>query len=161
MTDITQTLDVPPRRSRMGRLLPLVISGGALAGGLATTYLGLWSPLALVGASSPPAEHAAPAGPGVVFVDVPRIVLNLPGPQGKSLALSAMIEVEPASQAQARVLMPRISDAFNSFLSGIESAAFERRGILEIIRLELATRARFVLGDAALRDLLITEFRIQ
>ena len=43
----------------------------------------------------------------------------------------------------------------------IDAAAFSRRGILEIIRAELATRTRFVLGDAAVRDLLITEFRIQ
>ena len=42
-----------------------------------------------------------------------------------------------------------------------EIAALDRRGILEILRAEMATRARFVLGDQAVRDLLITEFRIQ
>ena len=57
--------------------------------------------------------------------------------------------------------MPRITDSYNGFLSQIDAAAFSRRGILEILRAELATRTRFVLGDAALRDLLITEFRIQ
>lgn len=161
MTDITDPSGTAPSRSRFGRLLPILIAAAALAGGMGTTYLGLWSPMALLAGGDTPQEHAAPAGPAVVFVDVPRIVLTIPGPRPKSLALTALIEVEPASEPQARALMPRVTDAFNSFLSDIDPAAFERRGILEIIRLELATRARFVLGDAALRDLLITEFRIQ
>ncbi|WP_134724869.1 flagellar basal body-associated FliL family protein [Paracoccus luteus] len=161
MTDITDPSGAAPPRSRLGRLLPVLIAAAALAGGMGTTYLGLWSPMALLAGGDKPADHAAPAGPGVVFVDVPRIVLTIPGPRPKSLALTALIEVDPASESQARALMPRVTDAFNSFLSDIDPAAFERRGILEIIRLELATRARFVLGDAALRDLLITEFRIQ
>ena len=37
----------------------------------------------------------------------------------------------------------------------------EKRGILDIVRDELATRAVFVLGDKAFSDILITEFRIQ
>ena len=57
--------------------------------------------------------------------------------------------VAPEAKAQALALMPRITDSYNGFLSRIDSSAFSRRGILEIIRAELATRTRFVLGDDA------------
>ena len=97
----------------------------------------------------------------MAFVDVPRIILSIPGERAQTLAMTVMIEVTPVDRAQALALMPRILDSYNGFLSEIDAAAFSRRGILEIVRAELATRTRFVLGDKAVRDLLITEFRIQ
>ena len=72
-----------------------------------------------------------------------------------------MVEIDPAQADTANLLLPRITDSFNSLLSQVDPVAFSRRGILEIIREELATRSRLILGDAAVRDLLITEFRIQ
>ena len=57
--------------------------------------------------------------------------------------------------------MPRVSDAFTSFLSGIDPAAYDKRGVLEIIRAELLARTRYVLGEDAIKDLLITEFRFK
>lgn len=72
-----------------------------------------------------------------------------------------MIDTDPLQADQAKLLMPRVVDAFNGLLAGIDPAALDRRGILEILRAEMATRARFVLGEDAVRDLLITEFRIQ
>ena len=159
MTDITAGEAQAAPKSRLGRILPLALPVLALGGGLAVSYLGVWSPLGFLSESAPEVEtHAAPA---VTFVDVPRIVLTVPGERTQTLALSVMIEVDPGALDQARALMPRITDSFNGFLSRIDPAAFSRRGILEITRAELATRARFVLGDAAVRDLLITEFRIQ
>ncbi len=161
MSDDATGADAPPK-SGLKRMLKLALPVGALLGGVASTWLGLWSPLALIGGGVTAAPaHAAASPPAVTFVDVPRVVLTIPGGNGRSLALTAMIEIDPAHEAQARQLMPRVSDAFNTFLSGIDPAAFDRRGILEIIRTELATRAGFVLGDDVVRDLLITEFRIQ
>lgn len=160
MTDISEPLDASPRRPRLKRLFPLLLPVLALAAGLGTTVAGLWSPLSMLRPAGPaPAEAHAP--PAATFLDVPRIVLTIPGERTQTLALAVTLEVEPQSLAQARMLMPRITDSFNGFLSQIDAAAFGRRGILEILRAELATRTRFILGDAALRDLLITEFRIQ
>ena len=68
---------------------------------------------------------------------------------------------ETLDQAQIAHLMPRILDAFTAFLSGIDPAAYDKRGVLEIIRAELLTRSRYVLGTDALKDLLITEFRFK
>ena len=160
MTDITAPDDAAPPRRGLKRLLPIMLPVVALLAGAAVSYTGLWSPLSLLSGSKTE-EAAHPAGPTVTFVDVPRIVLTVPGERTQTLALTVMIEVDPATLAQSRALMPRVTDAFNQFLSQIDPVAFSRRGILEIVRAELATRARFVLGDAAVRDLLITEFRIQ
>lgn len=160
MTDTADATVAEPGKSRIGRLMPLLLPVLAMGGGAASTYLGFWSPLALISSSEAPAEAHA-AGPEIAFVDVPRIVLTVPGERTQTLALTVMIEVAREAKAQALALMPRITDSYNGFLSRIDSSAFSRRGILEIIRAELATRTRFVLGDDAVRDLLITEFRIQ
>lgn len=160
MTDIADPA-VVASPAKKGKLLKLLLPVIALAGGFASTYAGLWSPMGLVGGGARTAEQAHDPLPAVAFVDVPRIVLTIPGERTQTLAMTVMIEVQPEQKAQATALMPRITDAYNGFLSRIDPAAFSRRGILEIVRAELATRTRFILGDAAVRDLLITEFRIQ
>ena len=71
------------------------------------------------------------------------------------------IECAPEKVAQVQMLMPRISDSFTRFLSDIDPAAIDRRGVLEIIRAELRTRADMVLGSGVIDNILITEFAIQ
>lgn len=159
MTEITAETMAGPRKPLLKRLAPVLVPVLALGAGAGSTLAGLWSPMALLG----PAETAAAARavPAVAFLDVPRIVLSLPGSGGRSLVVTAMIDTDPLQADQAKLLMPRVVDAFNGLLAGIDPAALDRRGILEILRAEMATRARFVLGEDAVRDLLITEFRIQ
>lgn len=160
MTETSDPDSAPPRKSAVKRLFPILLPLIALLAGLGVSYAGFFSPMKLLS----PAEHTAEATvavPDVTFVDVPRIVLSLGGDRVQTLALTVMIDVDPASAAQARTLMPRITDSYNGFLSKIDPAAFSRRGILEIVRAELATRTRFILGDNAVNDLLITEFRVQ
>lgn len=129
------------------------------AGGFASTYLGIWSPGALL--STAAMRQGSEPAPVAVFVDVPKVELNLPGGRGRLLTLSAAIETEAAHRAQLEQLMPRILDAYNGFLSGIDPAAYDKRGVLDIIRGEMLTRSRQVLGEAVVKDLLITEFLIR
>ncbi|GGF53294.1 flagellar basal body protein FliL [Paracoccus acridae] len=154
MTDAT--IDPAAKPSGKKKLIPILAAAVLAGGGFASTYLGLWSPAAILA----PKEEA-PALPAVVFVPVPAIDLKIPGGSGQSLVLSASIETDSAHQAQVAHLMPRVSDAFTSFLSGIDPAAYDKRGVLEIIRAELLTRSRYVLGTEAIKDLLITEFRFK
>lgn len=158
MTDIAELPVDEAKPSRAGRLVTLLLPVLAVGAGFGTSFMGLWSPLSFL--EDKPAE-SAPAGIEVAFVDVPRIILTIPGDRPQTLAMSVIIEVPPDQQAQVKALMPRITDSFNGFISRVDASAFSRRGILEIVRGELATRARFILGDAVVRDLLITEFRIQ
>lgn len=155
MTDAA--LDPPPQASGKKRLIPVLAAVLLAAGGFGSTYLGLWSPSALLAARP---EAASPV-PEAVFVAVPTIELAIPGGSGRSVVLSASLETDSAHQAQVAHLMPRILDAFTAFLSGIDPAAYDKRGVLEIIRAELLTRSRYVLGTEALKDLLITEFRFK
>ena len=157
MTDISEPIEDSPPRPLGRRLLPILLPVLALGAGFGVTYTGLLSPLSLL----TPAAPAPQATPVTVFLDVPRIILTIPGERTQTLALAVVIEIDPAAADTARLLMPRIADSFNGFLSQVDPVAFSRRGILEIIREELATRTRLILGDAAVRDLLITEFRIQ
>ena len=160
MTEISDPEDAPAPKSALRRLLPMLLPVMALLAGIGLSYSGIFSPLSFLSGPAEPAEAHAPA-PDVTFVDVPRIVLSLGGDRAQTVALTVMIDVDPAAAAQARALMPRITDSYNGFLSKIDPTAFGRRGILEIVRAELATRTRFILGDNAVRDLLITEFRVQ
>lgn len=146
-----------PKKKKKGLILPLlaILLGG---GGFASTYLGLWSPSSLMEAPKAQARHVEPA---VTFVDVPTVEVPLPGPARRSVLLSASIETTAQDQAHIAHLMPRVSDAFTTFLSEVDPTAYEKRGVLEIIRGELVTRTRFVLGADPVKDLLITEFRIK
>lgn len=154
---VAPTEERKPRSRRM--LLAIVVAlilGGAA---FASTFLGLWSPGKLLeGGKKPSASAAMPA---VEFVHVPPVEVIVPGPRSRSLVVQATIETDALYRAQVEHLMPRVSDTFTTFLAGIDPAAYERRGVLEVIRTELVMRTRFVLGEVAVRDLLITEFRFK
>lgn len=143
-----------PRAKILAAVLILMIGGA----GFSSTYLGLIDPDKVFKSSM--AEEAVEL-PGFVFVDVPQVVLTLAGARPRTLVLSAKIEADAEQVKDIEYLLPRISDSFNLFLSNIDPVAFERRGILDIIRAELATRISYILGADSFRDILITEFRIQ
>lgn len=147
-----------PKKSRA--LLFVIVAALVLGGAaFASTFLGFWSPSKLLeSAERSPVREAVPA---VEFVQVPPIEVVVPGARTRSLIMHATIETDAAHRAQIEHLMPRVSDAFTTFLAGVDPAAYERRGVLEVIRAELVTRTRFVLGEDPVRDLLITEFRFK
>ena len=160
---MTDAADSPAEETSKGGirriLLPLGLVVILTGGGFASTFLGFWSPMVLLAAKqeAPPETQA----PTVEFVDVPQIVLTLAGPRPRMLIMTVKIETDQLHRPEVEHMIPRILDSFNGFLSDIDPAAFEKRGMLDIIRDELATRAVFVLGKDAFTDILITEFRIQ
>lgn len=154
---MTETAETKPRKK--GMLIPIAVTlvlGGV---GFGSTYLGLWSPVAMM--SGPAEAKVAHGEVQAEFVDIPTIEIVMPGGRSRSLVLSATIESDSVHKAQVQHLMPRVSDAFTTFLSGVDPSAYEKRGVLEIIRTELVARTRLVLGDAAVKNLLITEFRFK
>lgn len=159
MTDVADINTEQKSGRGLGRiLLPLGLALALGGGGFASTWLGLWSPTALLAAK----EEVKPETlPTVDFVGLPQIVLSLSGPVPRMLVMTVKIETDQAHKAEVEHLTPRLLDAFNSFLAEIDVSAFEKRGILDIVRDELATRAVYVLGKEAFTDVLITEFRIQ
>ncbi|MDB6178745.1 flagellar basal body protein FliL [Paracoccus sp. Z330] len=158
---MTQATEAQPGESP-GKKRPLVMIGAVvlLAGcGFASTYLGLWSPTAMLGAKGH--DPAPEAVVDVIFVNVPRIEQSLPGGRGRNLLLAASIETDAGHAPTIEQLMPRVTDSFNGFIAGVDPAAYDKRGVLEIVRAELTTRARQILGEEAVKGLLITEFLIR
>lgn len=154
--DTIDTVPNPPGKSKR-LILPLLALICALAG-FSVSYMGFWSPFPAAGQR---VDAAAAQVPDVAFVDVPPLILSLPGAAPRTLVMTVKIEAETGKAAHVRQMIPRISDAFNVFLSEIDPVAFQRRGILEIIRNEMITRLSYALGPDSFDDLLITEFRIQ
>ncbi|MDO5657937.1 MAG: flagellar basal body-associated FliL family protein [Paracoccus sp. (in: a-proteobacteria)] len=151
MTEIVDT-DIPPAPAkRVGLLAIAVLVAAGL--GFGASYTGTFAPSSLF------SQNRAVTFDAPRYADVPRITV----PLGASRALALGIKLEIAAESQGNIdnAMPRILDSFNRFLTNIEAAAFSRRGVLEIIRQELLTRAQHIAGESAVTDLLVTEFAIQ
>ncbi|MBD9526604.1 MULTISPECIES: flagellar basal body-associated protein FliL [Paracoccus] len=154
-------LSPPDTVQKTGRkpFLFIAVIAVMLGAGFASSFFGIWSPMALLPAGK--AQHEVKPLPAIEFVSMPQIVVTLAGPQMRTLIMAVEVETTPEKRAEIQLLLPRLSDAFNTFLAEIDPSAFEKRGILEIVRDELATRAIYILGKDAFTDILITEFRIQ
>lgn len=155
--DAAESVEETGGRKRL--LLPLLLTVALGGAGFASTYLGLWSPLGFLSADDAPTYDAASLE--VAFVDVPVIELTLPGGRHRTLVLQSKIETVPGAEEEIEKLLPRVLDSFNGFLSGVDPVAFDKRGVLEIIKFELTTRAHETLGDLPVNDILITEFRLK
>ncbi len=158
---MTEAITAPDenRPSRRGLLLSLALAGVLAAAGFGTVYFGIWSPRDML--SAPADTTATPALPPVVFVEVPVIEVPVPGGRDRNLVLAVSIETDEAGRGTITHLLPRVSDSFTTFLTGIDPAAYDKRGVLEVIRTELVSRARMVLGEEPVKDILITEFRFK
>lgn len=157
MTEIAVSPEEKPEKKSRKLLLPIlaVTLGGA---GFASSYLGLWHPTDLFAGGH---EQVAAEMPDVTFVTIPTVEVPIPGGAYRAVVLSASIETDEGHAETVKLLMPRVLDIFTTFLSSVDPAAYSKRGVLEIIRAELITRTRYVLGEEPVRDLLITEFRFK
>ncbi|WP_134682413.1 flagellar basal body-associated FliL family protein [Paracoccus ravus] len=142
-------------RSKKPLMCALIIAISGVAA-FSTTSMGYWVP------------HEVLSGRGkdkidnpTQFVSLPQFAISLPGKEYRTAIVAIQIETDQQRRAEVEYLTPRLVDTFNTFLAGIDVSAFSARGILDVIRSELATRAAVVLGPAAFTDILITEFRIK
>ncbi|AUH33758.1 flagellar basal body-associated FliL family protein [Paracoccus tegillarcae] len=140
-------------------LLPLIAAATLGILGFGATFTGLLTPLDWLQGS--PSHRPLPVDETITFVALPPIEISLAGGRHRSLALSATIETSKQAEEQIKTLMPRITDSFNGFLAGVDPYAFDKRGVLEIIKYELTVRAKEALPDLPVNDLLITEFRLK
>lgn len=153
--DGTETEIAPPPASRRGLLLVAVLCLLAGGAGFAPTFLGLWSPIALVRGLSQPSEAGA-AQPA--FIEVPAMTLSIPGLRPRRVRIALVLEVREGERATVTHLLPRVEDVVTGFLTGIAPEAYDRRGILEVIRAELTTRIGQALAPARIEGVLLTEF---
>lgn len=158
MSEVAEQQEPAKKKKGKKLLMPLlaIILGGA---GFCSTYLGLLPGLSDKSEAKPAKQEAVKHD--VEFVDIPTIELPIPGARHRVVILSAAIETDALHKSQVEQLMPRVQDAFTSFMSNVDATAYEKRGVLEILRSELVTRTRYVLGEEPVKDLLITEFRFK
>ncbi|AUH64506.1 flagellar basal body-associated FliL family protein [Paracoccus zhejiangensis] len=154
---------VEPAKGRKRLLLPLIATVVLAGAGFGSTFMDFWSPLALIapGPEAAAKKEEEPADRAVAFVAVPPIELTLAGGSHSVLGLATVIETEAGAVEAITALLPRVLDGFNGFLSGVDPLAFDKRGVLDIIKYELTARAREALPDLPVTDLLITEFRLK
>lgn len=152
----TASVEAETPKKKLGIFLPLLVTLLLGAAGFASTYLGIWSPRALLQSG----ERRA-AADMIVFIDIPTIEIAMPGGRGRSVVMTVALETTTQDRSIIEGQIPRIQDAMNGFLSEIDPSAYDKRGVLEILRTELVTRIGNVLDGARITDLLITEFRIK
>ncbi|MDB6182661.1 flagellar basal body protein FliL [Paracoccus fistulariae] len=155
MTDVAlDPAEQVPKKKR--KLIPILVAVALAGAGFASTYMGFWTPSALLvsdGAKKEPSSKPA-------FVEVPPLDLSIAGSR-LNLWLATSIETDEAYKKDVEAQMPRVLDAYTIFLTAIDPAAYDKRGVLEIIRAELLSRTRQALGEDMVNDLLITEFRLK
>ena len=165
MSDTTAPEEAPPRKSsRLPLLAGLILALAGAGGGFAIVQTGL------LGGShgeeeaqdsdshAEAAGHTAPEG-AVAFVPVPAMIVSLGGPtSGRHLRFSASLEVPAGAEAEVLHLMPRVTDALNSFLQAITEDDLAARDSLLRLRVQMLHRVQLVVGANAVRDLLVAEF---
>lgn len=134
------------RRKLLAGVLAAILFG---VGGFAASYSGLVTlPV------DPPAQTAELP---VTFVPVGALVASI-GPEARHLRFAAELEVAPEEAAEVARLMPRVRDVLNGYLRAVEPAVLARPEALTILRAQMLRRVQMILGGAAVRDLLVTEF---
>lgn len=102
---------------------------------------------------------SATSAPGLSYVALDPVVVNLPRASGRQLLrFTASLEVDPARQAEVEMIRPRIIDVMNSYLRAVDPADFEQQAILAQLRGQLLRRVQVVAGEGRVRDLLVIEF---
>jgi flagellar FliL protein len=154
-----------PKRGARGLLLLLLILG-SLATGAAAGVLGLLAPaydLALgrgaAGAAPIPAFHTLPEF-HVAIDALSDYRAAAPASFGRHLRAVVQLEVEPDRRDRVVALEPRIVDALLTFLHALDERDLASMRSLDRLKAQMLHRVRKVVGEDAVRDVLITDLAI-
>ncbi len=105
-------------------------------------------------------EEAASESAEVGFVEVPPMVVNLRTTGGQPRFLKVHFLIVPASQAKKEEIqakLPLVIDRFQPFLRELRPDDLSGSAAVYRIKEEMMVRAGKVLGDGAVRDILIQD----
>ena len=154
----------------MALALPALLAGGVALGVSALDPFG--------GKDAPPAEEGyeakkdehveekdeAMAGkPSSHLVVLDPLVVSLSAAEGATrrgvrLRLGVTLETDAATAETAGKAEPRLRDGFTAAARGLGPEALTRQGGLEALRAALLAQARAVLGEEAVKAVLITDY---
>jgi flagellar FliL protein len=106
----------------------------------------------------------APVKPPPAFYDLPELLVNLQAPGGRSAYLKAKIvlEVEDAKLVeQIKPLMPRVMDAFQTYLREMRQSDLEGSAGLYRLREELTRRVNVAVAPSKINAVLFKEIVFQ
>ena len=157
--DIEDDGEEPKKKSKKPMLIGLILALVLGGGGFFAVYSGM-----ILGPQIED-EHAADTMaeaeplPPVAFIPVDPLVINLgQGSTNRHLKFRAQLEVEPSSQDEVTMLLPRVTDVLNGYLRAIKIAELEEPTALIKLRAQMLRRVKMVTGEGRVRDLLIMEF---
>lgn len=132
------------------------------AGGFYATSSGLVAlPLPSFGAEGWK-DPSPPPGGASSFVPLDTLTVTVGvGPDTRLLRISATVETVPGAERHLRQVMPRVLDVLASYLHSLRDEDLGRPAVMARLRAHLLRRVRVVVGEDAVRDLLITEFVLQ
>ena len=111
------------------------------------------------------AKPAAPAVKPVAFFDVPDVMVNLSGAAGERaqyLKLKIVLELPDQTMgAQIQPVMPRVMDAFQTYLRELRPADLDGSGGLYRMRDELTRRINTMIAPNRINAVLFKEVVVQ
>ncbi len=150
----------PPKKSKLGLLIGLLLALALGGGGFFAVYTGM-----ILGEAAPHAEDSHEEVPvpdalaPVSFVALDPLVISIGrGASARHLRFRAELEVTPGAETDVTQLTPRVMDVLNSYLRAIEVADLEDPSALVGLRAQMLRRIQLVTGERRVRDLLIMEF---
>ncbi len=164
MTDVALAeAEAPPKTGgKLGLILGLALALALGGAGFFVTYSGMIAlPFGGAGRTGEVEAARKPDLPPVGFVPLDPITVSLgPGANARHLQFTAQLEIDPAQEAQVRLLIPRVLDVINTYLRAVEIADLENPAAMSRLRAQLLRRIQIVTGNGGVRDLLVTEFII-
>ena len=103
-------------------------------------------------------------GEDVVFVELPEMLVNITGPDGRPAYLKLKLTLEAPDDATVATLteqVPRVSDQFNGFLREMRTDDLTGSAGAYRLRLELLRRVNLTIAPAQINAVLIEEMLVQ
>lgn len=145
---------LPPKLIIIAAVAAVVVIGG---GGTAAYFL-------FAGKKTEETKTAA-AAPKITFLELPDLVVNMSTPGAeRSQFLKAKIVLEVPDQTlvpQIQPLMPRVIDAFQTYLRELRPADLEGSGGLYRLKEELTRRVNAAIEPARVNAVLFKELLVQ
>jgi flagellar FliL protein len=148
-----------PAKGRFSRKTMLIAAAGTLllAGGGGAAWFMLKAP----SAPQPAAVQAKPA----VFLDVPEVLVNLStsgGDRTQYLKVKVVLELPDATlQPQIQTTMPRVMDAFQTYLRELRPTDLDGSAGLYRLKEELTRRVNAAIAPNRINAVLFKEIVVQ
>ncbi len=149
--------EAPKKKSKLPMIIGVVLLLAGAGGGFFAVSSGL-----LFGAEEPVeevAEEEVIPLPDIAFVPLETLTISLnDNGASRHLRFTAQLEVEPGTEEDVLLVVPRIMDVLNGYLRAVESAELQNPSALIRLRTQMLRRIQMVTGEGRVRDLLVMEF---